>query len=83
MTPLTKDIETCREVLGDGLCRLLSDEARVVAESGVNHKPYVEKLFTGGSWWDQHRQTMKIKVWLFAYHKRRARLQRKAKIKEK
>jgi hypothetical protein len=79
MKPGSFDLDTCKEMLGDSVCRRLEDDGRKSAESGrprthiqVAHEPaltYADRVFSN----------MATIVWQAAYDKWRARLERMKK----
>jgi hypothetical protein len=76
MTPKSFDIDTCKEVVGDARMRVIEAKARQDADNGVMDKPARAE----GTYWDVVRSDMEYVVYVTAYEKRLARIQR---MKEK
>jgi len=78
MTPKSFDIDTCKEVVGDGRMRVIEAKARQDADNGVVDK--LTSVKTEGTYWDQVYSYMEYIVYITAHHKRMERI---ARMKEK
>jgi hypothetical protein len=72
MTPRSFDIDTCKEVVGDARMRVIEAKARQDADNGVMDAPAMAK----GTYWGVVYSIMEITVYVAAYEKRLARIQR-------
>lgn len=72
MTPRSFDIDTCKEVVGDARMRTIEAKARQDADNGAMDAPAV----TRGTYWDVVESIMEITIYVAAYEKRVARIQR-------
>jgi len=72
MTPRSFDIDTCKEVVGDARMRVIEAKARQDADNGVMDAPAMAK----GTFWDRAYSYMEYVVYVTAYEKRLARIQR-------
>ena len=72
MTPKSFDIDTAKEIVGDARMRVIEAKARQDADNGVMDAPAMAK----GTYWDVVYSIMEITVYVTAYEKRLARIQR-------
>jgi hypothetical protein len=67
------DDSTCREVTGDGRSKSIEEKARKDAETANYDPPKISKT---GSYWSEVTETMEMYVYIAAYKKRVARIER-------
>ena len=72
MTPRSFDIDTCKEVVGDARMRTIEAKARQDADNGAMDAPAIAKR----TYWDVVESIMEITIYVAAYEKRVARIQR-------
>lgn len=72
MTPRSFDIDTCKEVVGDARMRTIEAKARQDADNGAMDAPAISKR----TYWDVVESIMEITIYIAAYEKRVARIQR-------
>jgi hypothetical protein len=76
MRPLSFDIDTAKEIVGDARMRVIEAKARQDADNGKMDEPEL----SGQTYWDRVTAGMEIVVYTEAFKKRMARIQR---MKEK
>jgi len=76
MTPISFDIDTCKEVVGDDRMRVIEAKARQDADNGVTQKFQPAKE----AYWDKVRSIMEYVIYMTAHKKR---MERVARIKER
>jgi hypothetical protein len=72
MRPLSFDIDTAKEVVGDARMRTIESKARQDADNRKMDAPEVE----GQSYWERVTAGMEYVVYAEAFNKRMARIQR-------
>jgi hypothetical protein len=75
MTPNSFDIDTCKEVVGDGRMRVIEAKARQDADNGI-----LEKFQPAEAYWDMVRSVMEYVIYTTAHKKR---MERVARMKER
>lgn len=76
MTPGSFDIDTAREFVGDDRMRSIESKARLDADADADQ--YSPPQPQGKTYWDGVQDEMDRRVYLFAHHKRKDRIQRMA-----